>query len=523
MIKLLTHQVRPTAELYEAMTDLGDKNGRLIIGATGCGKTFVFAAAIKQAQDTYPELFKFNDDLDSMFLQYPIMVLTPKNAIVQQQRVLLKAGIVDVIVCSADSLRTSSEGKKNKKGEARGASFGDQFIYWKSEMVKGVLEIVPYWHESTMPRIIMLDECQNCKNPDSLKTKVLLAYVKAGGKLILISATPFQKGCEARLIVAACGLTSVDSSGYYIKQVTQYQDEENSPTAVKRIKEALKARGKLIEIKNVRYPFKPIMKNWLITPTDEQRDGVNAAYKRYCEAREEAGKHQHQNIIAVWQAQRVMRLECELLKAENIIDHAIEHRLNGKAIILASNYVPTLNKYWGLLTKKGIPASKISVLFGDMPDVKKQQAIDDFQSGRTEFFLTTLKSGGTGLSLHHCETTALPRVVILPPTWSVFELLQVLGRAQRITNLSQVIQIIAWFKGTVEEKVADRLETKYDCVKELINNSEDFIVNIFNNEVTNKAELLMMQNAPDEPNSPEVDIEEESSFDLSMLGEEVEE
>ena len=52
MIKLLTHQVRPTAELYEAMTDLGDKNGRLIIGATGCGKTFVFAAAIKQAQDT---------------------------------------------------------------------------------------------------------------------------------------------------------------------------------------------------------------------------------------------------------------------------------------------------------------------------------------------------------------------------------------------------------------------------------------------------------------------------------------
>lgn len=127
-----------------------------------------------------------------------------------------------------------------------------------------------------------------------------------------------------------------------------------------------------------------------------------------------------------------------------------------------------------------------------MKDSERQQNIDDFQTGKTLFFLTTLKSGGTGLSLHHEHKTSRPRVVILPPTWSVYELVQVLGRAQRITNLSQVIQTICWFAGTVEEKVAQRLASKYDCIKELMDRKDNFIENVFEKEITG-SELLAIE------------------------------
>lgn len=520
-LKLYKHQVEPIELTTQCLLDINSKVGRLIIGPTGCGKTWVMAMAIKNAQKAHPELFTFNED--DMFRMHPIVVITPKNAIIEQQRTFTQVGLKDIDVISIDSLRSA---------------YGELYIKW--ETVKnprtGEEDIIPVWDKSTMPKVIFLDECQNAKSQKSLRQKILIAYVKQGGKLILVSATPFQKGSEAKLIAIATGLADDDTFNWWVDGVTNWQTNDNSPAAVKRIKQTLEANGVLINISNVRYPFKPITRNWLIEPTDKQRQAINSSYARYCEKRAELGKHQHTNMIALWQAQRVMRLECELERVPNICVHAREHELkHGKAVIIASNFIPTLNacrKY--LINVLGVKPEEISMLTGNVSGEARQQQIDNFQTGKSLYFLTTLKSGGTALNLNHSIDGVRPRVIILPPTWSVYELIQVLGRAQRITNLSAVIQIIAWFSGTVEEEVASRMEKKYDCIRELLNNKDDYISNIFEKALGN-SDLLLKETTAEQieeslnfidtddgqvivkGNKKVEEAEDESFFDLDML------
>lgn len=524
-IKLLSHQVEPAKSLADALLNSNNRYGRLVIGPTGCGKTWVMAAAIKEAQLTNPELFTYNsDNIDEMFRLHPILVLTPRNVITDMQRAFTRCNLKDIEVTSADSLR----------GE-----YGKNYIDWITTIKLGKIQLNPVWQENTMPRAIFLDECQNAKNPNSLRSKILQAYVNQGGKLFLVSATPFQKGSECKLIATACGLTTDDEFEFWVNYTTNYQANENSPTAISRIKKVLEDNGSIIKISNVRYPFKPITRNWLIEPSEAQAKAIASSYARYCEAREKAGKSQHRDMVALWQAQRVMRLECELERVPNICIHAREHDLqHGKAIIIASNFIPTLKACWKYLVRTlKVAPEEISFLVGNQSDKDKQLNKDNFQTGKTKYFLTTLKSGGTGLNLHHEYPEARPRVIILPPTWSVYELIQVLGRAQRITNLSQVIQIIAWFRGTVEEQVADRLEKRYDCIRELLDRKDNFIANIFEQALVKSTDTELMNSLNEEleasldfvdtddgkviikgkKTNSEDDNEEESLFDLGML------
>lgn len=73
---------------------------------------------------------------------------------------------------------------------------------------------------------------------------------------------------------------------------------------------------------------------------------------------------------------------------------------------------------------------------------------DEFNMGRKDFFLISLKAGGTGLNLTSADT------VILYDTWwnpAVEE--QAADRAHRMgqRNTVQVIKLIS--KGTIEEKM----------------------------------------------------------------------
>jgi len=529
-MKLLTHQVTPSSLVTDCLLDTRNNAGRLVIGPTGCGKTYIMAWAIKQAQITNPEWFTYNDN--EMFRLHPIMVITTRNAITQMQREFSKCGLKSVEVVSADSLR---------------GSYGENYIDWITTTDGKNREVIkPVWREAEMPRVIFFDECQNGRNPKSQRSKVLQSYIDQGGKVIFVSATPFQKGVECKLIATGCRLTTSEEFNFWVSYTTNYQQDENSPTAIARIKKVLEDNGLLINVSNVRYPFKPITRNWLIDPTPEQAKAIATSYAKYCEARDKAGKGQHSDLVAKWQAQRVMRLECELERVPNICIHAREHDLNhGKAVIIASNYIPTLKACWKYLVKTlGVNKDEISFLIGDQSDKEKQLNIDNFQQGRTKYFLTTLKSGGTGLNLHHVVEGARPRVIILPPTWSVYELLQVLGRAQRITNLSQVIQIICWFKGTVEEDVAARMEARYSCIRELISRKDNYIANIFEQALQKQTDKELLDSITEEQNesiedslefvdtddgkvvvkgkkksssSKDDDKETESFFDLSML------
>lgn len=127
----------------------------------------------------------------------------------------------------------------------------------------------------------------------------------------------------------------------------------------------------------------------------------------------------------------------------------------------------------------------------------RQEEIDRFQSGFAQFCFFTFKAGGVGLSLHHTDTLTKqkvrkhdngnwakvedislipvrPRKTFVTPTFSAIELVQGLGRAPRLTSLSDTEQILLFYKGTIEEKVAYIVSTKLKCLKKVVRQKESW-------------------------------------------------
>jgi len=135
---------------------------------------------------------------------------------------------------------------------------------------------------------------------------------------------------------------------------------------------------------------------------------------------------------------------------------------------------------------------------------KRQDEIDRFQRGDSLYCLFNFKSGGVGLSLHHTDeltTTKVrrkpesnfaveediatiptrPRITLLAPTYSAIELVQGLGRAPRLTSLSDTNQMIVFYRGTIEVGVAATVSAKLKCLRKVVRQKEsweDVILNV---------------------------------------------
>lgn len=111
---------------------------------------------------------------------------------------------------------------------------------------------------------------------------------------------------------------------------------------------------------------------------------------------------------------------------------------------------------------------------GKQGKIARQDEIDKFQSGKSKYCIFTFKSGGVGLSLHHDDEKHRQRETILAPTYSAIELVQGLGRAHRITSISDTIQTIVFYRETIEEHVASKVSQKLRCLKEVVRTRESW-------------------------------------------------
>lgn len=125
----------------------------------------------------------------------------------------------------------------------------------------------------------------------------------------------------------------------------------------------------------------------------------------------------------------------------------------------------------------------------------RQEEIDRFQSGKSKYCFFLFKSGGVGLSLHHSDALTKekvrrnskngyaivedipniptrPRATFLAPTYSAIELVQGLGRAPRIASLSDTVQTLVFYKGTIEESVARVTSAKLRCLAKVVRQKE---------------------------------------------------
>ena len=121
---------------------------------------------------------------------------------------------------------------------------------------------------------------------------------------------------------------------------------------------------------------------------------------------------------------------------------------------------------------------KFSRIDGSQSINKRQEQVDQFQSGKTPIFLISLKAGGVGLNL-----TAASYVFIMDPWWNPAVESQAIDRAHRIGQKNTLTVYRPIIKDSVEEKVLKLQEEKKQLFSDLLSTDDD---QVFSGRLTMK-------------------------------------
>src|SRR5690606_10481981 len=130
-------------------------------------------------------------------------------------------------------------------------------------------------------------------------------------------------------------------------------------------------------------------------------------------------------------------------KHEFLMDFVQTQVSQGSRILVFSQFTQMLDLIERGLAELGIASS---MLTGSTAD--RQARCDEFESGKTDVFLISLKAGGTGLNLTSADT-----VVHYDPWWNPAARCQATDRAYRIGQKKPVFVYNLIVAGSVEERM----------------------------------------------------------------------
>jgi len=137
----------------------------------------------------------------------------------------------------------------------------------------------------------------------------------------------------------------------------------------------------------------------------------------------------------------------------------------GHQTLVFSQFTTYLDLIQNTLRDKHYRLSRID---GTQSIKKRQQQVDEFQAGKSDIFLISLKAGGVGLNL-----TAASYVFIMDPWWNPAVESQAIDRAHRIGQENTLTVYRPIIKDSVEEKVLKLQEIKKQLFKDLLPDDDE--------------------------------------------------
>ena len=154
----------------------------------------------------------------------------------------------------------------------------------------------------------------------------------------------------------------------------------------------------------------------------------------------------------------------KLAALEELLDVIVEA---GDSALVFSQYVQMAALIEAHLTRRGVPTM---LLHGGVPVRRRDEMVERFQTGEVPVFLLSLKAGGTGLNL-----TRATHVIHYDRWWNPAVEDQASDRAYRIgqDRPVQVHRLVT--EGTLEDKIAELLESKRDLAERVVGSGEGWI------------------------------------------------
>jgi len=105
----------------------------------------------------------------------------------------------------------------------------------------------------------------------------------------------------------------------------------------------------------------------------------------------------------------------------------------------------------------------IGKICGGQTDKQRNNDIELFQNDTKRIMLVNIQAGNASVSLHDLIGNH-PRRSLINPSWSAINTLQALGRIFRAEGKTKCIQNFMFAMGTIEERMADRVQSKLNNI-----------------------------------------------------------
>ncbi len=340
-----------------------------------------------------------------------------------------------------------------------------------ADLVLSTYPLISRDHETLAARqwsLLFLDEAQTIKNPNAATTRLIYS-LKAATRFCL-TGTPLENHLGELWSIFSFALPGFlgdlsSFNGAFRVPIEKKGDMARGKMLARRIRPFLLRRTKE-EVANELPPKTEIVER--VEMCSGQRDLYESIRMSMHEKVREAiaAKGFARSRIVILDALLKLRQCCcdpRLLKLPakassragsakfarltEMLDALIAEK---RRILVFSQFTSMIDLIRPELDARGIT---YSLLTGNTRD--RPRAIKDFQEGRTQVFLISLKAGGVGLNL-----TAADTVILYDPWWNPAVEEQAIDRAHRIGQNQPVFVHKLVVSGTIEEKMAALKEKK---------------------------------------------------------------
>ncbi len=143
-----------------------------------------------------------------------------------------------------------------------------------------------------------------------------------------------------------------------------------------------------------------------------------------------------------------------------LVERVEDLRAAGRHALIFSQFTDVLDLAQDALCAAGISYVRLD---GSTPAARRQAAVRQFQQGEADAFLISLKAGGAGLNL-----TAADYVILLDPWWNPAVEAQAAGRSHRMGQQQPVTLCRFMVRGSVEERIAEMHREKQELAEQVL-------------------------------------------------------
>ena len=184
-------------------------------------------------------------------------------------------------------------------------------------------------------------------------------------------------------------------------------------------------------------------------------------------AQESAATYMGAVLAAITRARQAI----ELLKAPSVCAMAKDLIEEGNSVFIAVNYRETMEFIQQELKTE-------CVICGGQNEIERRGNIDSFQNDKSRVIIGIIQACREGLNLHDVRGE-FARIALIMPTFSVYDLKQVLGRVHRAGGKSKSIQYIVYAAGVdIEENICSSLDAKLKNMDTLMDGHVDPSINL---------------------------------------------